>query len=256
MSPDPAALDAARIEAATGKGVRVLVVDSGVETAHPALEGVPIPCWGVRLAAGATPCVVEEGGGDAAGHGTAVAWLLHQHAPEAELHSLRAIGPSLHASSALILAGLRWGVRQGYDIIVCSFGTACEDFLGDYKRLVDQAFCRNVWLVAASSNWDFRDAEYPAHFPSVLSTDFAALHGLALQRRREHLVEFVANGEGLHVPWRGGGYRIVSGCSFAAPHLAALAARVRQAHPAWNACQAKAALYALAEEAPQYTATQ
>jgi subtilisin family serine protease len=249
MKSDPVALDAARLGAATGKGVRVLVADSGVEASHPALRGVTIPCWSVELTSAVTPCVVAAaGGGDAAGQGTAVAWLLHQHAPEAELHSVRVLGPSLHGASGLVLTGLRWAIREGYDIVVCSFGTACRDFLGDYKRAVDAAFCRNVWLVAGSSAADFLDEEYPAHFPTVLSTDFARLEGLTLRRRRGRLVEFVARGEGLHVPWRGGGYRTVSGASFAAPHVAALAARVRQLHPAWNACQAKAALYALAEE--------
>jgi len=185
------------------------------------------------------------------GHGTDVASILRQYVPEAEIHSLRVLGPSLHGASELILTGLGWGIRQGYDIIVCSFGTACHDFLGDYKRLVDRAFCRNVWIVAAASSCYLRDEEYPACFPTVLSTDAAALDGLALRRRRERLVEFVANGEGLHVAWRDGGYRTVSGSSFAAPHLAALAAKLRQLHPAWNACQAKTALYALAEPAPQ-----
>ena len=251
MSAEPRAWDTARLDAATGKGVRVLLADSGVETDHPALRGAAVSCWGVQWTPGVAPCVVGECGGDAAGHGTAAAWILHQYAPEAELHSVRVLGPSLRGASELLLAALRWGVRQGYDIINCSFGTSCQDFLGDYKRLVDSAFCRNVWLVAASSAADFRgEEEYPAHFPTVLATDFARLEGLALRRRRGRLVEFVAAGEGLRVPWRGGGYRTVSGSSFAAPHLAALAARLRQVCPTWNACEAKAALYALAEEAP------
>ncbi|HUT37233.1 MAG TPA: serine protease, partial [Planctomycetota bacterium] len=112
MSDDPVALDAPRIEAATGKGVRILVVDSGVETAHPALRGASIPCWSVELTPGATlSVVVEDRGGDAAGHGTAVAWILGQYAPEAEVHSLRVLGPRLHAASELLLTGLWWGIR-------------------------------------------------------------------------------------------------------------------------------------------------
>ena len=50
----------------------------------------------------------------------------------------------------------------------------------------------------------------------------------------------------VRVPWKGGGYKTVSGSSYAAPHLAALAARIRELRPAWNACEVKTALYRLA----------
>jgi hypothetical protein len=39
---------------------------------------------------------------------------------------------------------------------------------------------------------------------------------------------------------------VISGSSFAAPHISALVARIRQVRPDWNACQVKTALYELA----------
>jgi hypothetical protein len=59
-------------------------------------------------------------------------------------------------------------------------------------------------------------------------------------------VEFVARGENVRVAWKSGQYRVISGSSFAAPHLSALVARIRQVRPDWNACQMKSALYELA----------
>ena len=47
----------------------------------------------------------------------------------------------------------------------------------------------------------FRTEEYPAYFPSVLATDFSKLSGLSVLRRKNHLVEFLASGEELRVPW-------------------------------------------------------
>lgn len=248
MCTETVSVDAAEFGAATGQGVRVLLADSGVETAHPALQGVAVSCWCVQWSGSVDPLVVVPDDGDVYGHGTAVASLLHQHAPEAEIASVRVLGPGLRGASAIVLAGLRWGVGQGYDIITCSFGAPHPDFRESYRRLVAEAACRNTWLITAWSHEDLRAGAFAAHFPDVLSTDFARLSGLTLRRRRASEVEFVASGDRLVVPWRGGGYRTVSGCSFAAAHLAAMAARLRQLRPTWSASQVKAALSALAEE--------
>lgn len=232
---------------ASGKGVRVLVMDTGVDCAHPELGGAAIKSWQVGEGPYGGFAVREDAGGDKFGHGTAVCSILKKHAPGAEIHCLRVLDDSVRGSSQFVLTGLQWAIEQKFDMVNCSFGTATKSFLESYKRMVDRAFCRNVWIVAACNNQDFRTEEYPAFFPTVLSTDFGEVEALRLQRRQGFLVEFVATGANLRVPWKDRGYRTISGSSFAAPHLSALAARLRQLHPEWNACQAKAALYELAE---------
>ena len=232
--------------AARGEGVSVLVVDSGVETNHPAIGGATVNCWRVEDGADGAAAVVADEGGDAFGHGTAVAGIIRQYAPDANLSSLKVFGGDLRASSRFILAGLHWAIGHGFDVVNCSFGTQSHQFVVDYKSVADQAFCRNVWLVSACDNADFRRASYPACFPTVLSTDFGAIDGLTLLRRPGQLVEFVARGEAVSVAWKRGGYRVNTGSSFAAAHLAALAAKTRQLRPHWNACQVKSYLYTLA----------
>jgi subtilisin len=234
-----------QVMAAPGEGVSVLVVDSGVEADHPAVAGGGVECWRVEEGRDGVPVVVwDDAGGDAFGHGTAVAGIIRQYAPAARLSSLKVFGGDLRASSRFILAGLQWAIGRSYDIVNCSFGSQNHSFLADYKSVVDQAFCRNVLLVSACNNADFRRAAYPACFPTVLSTDFGALDGLTLLRRPGQLVEFVARGESVPVAWKRGGYRVNTGSSFAAAHLAALAAKLRQLRPHWNACQVKSYLYA------------
>ena len=77
----------------------------------------------------------------------------------------------------------------------------------------------------------------------------------ALRRRPGQLAEFEARGEAVRTAWKDGERRTLTGSSFAAPHLAALLARLRECHMDWNACQAKAALYALCEgNSPRGTA--
>src|SRR5258706_12207037 len=105
---------------------------------------------------------------------------------------------------------MQWGIEQGFDIINCSFGTGTRSFLESYKRVVDKAFCKNSWLVAACNNQDFRTEEYPAFFPTVLATDFGALDPLSLKRRKGFLVEFIARGSTLRVAWKNASYRTIS----------------------------------------------
>ena len=233
------------ILSADGAGIRVLVMDTGVDCAHRELSGAAIKSWKVAQGPLGGFAVSEDAGGDGFGHGTAVCSILLKHAPAVELHSLKVLDDKVRGSSHFVLTGLQWAIEQNFHVVNCSFGTGTRSFLESYKRMIDRAFCRNVWVVAGCNNQDFRTEEYPAFFPTVLSTDFGDVEPLALKRRAGHLVEFIASGSNLKVPWKSGGYRTISGSSFAAPHLSALAARLRQIRPAWNACQAKSALYEL-----------
>jgi subtilisin family serine protease len=236
------------LDTATGKGVRVLVMDSGVEASHPALRDHSVRCWQTSFEEGSLlPRVQEDGGEDLFGHGTAVAAILHHYAPNAQIESLRVLGGDCRSSSVVILAGLHWAIEHGYHVVNCSFTTPNRQYLAEYKRVVDRAFCSNVILVSACNNFDFSRVEYPGSFPTVLSTDKGRLEGLALQRRLGQLVEFVASGHKIRAAWKGGQYRRITGTSLAAPHLAALVARILEIRPGWNACQIKAALYEVAQ---------
>ncbi|MEI6233025.1 MAG: S8 family serine peptidase [Planctomycetota bacterium] len=237
------------VEKATGAGVRVLVMDSGVDLEHPDLAGVPITCWRVCADAYGVPTIREDPGGDAYGHGTAVCSILHQYAPGIELHSLRVLDENIRGSSEFVILGFKWAIDEKFDIVNCSFGTGRREYVDRYKRMVDRAFCDNVWLVSACNNQDFKTEEYPAFFPTVLSTCQDDLPPMKVRRNAGELVEFAARGINVKVAWTNKGHKTITGSSFAAPHLAALAARIRELHPDWNACQVKAALYELAKEA-------
>src|ERR1700752_1850232 len=76
----------------TGKGVRVAVVDSGIDTEHPDLKGkvkesVEIATVDGRLV------FQPSTSGDQAGHGTACAGIISSIAPDAELYSVKVLGP-------------------------------------------------------------------------------------------------------------------------------------------------------------------
>jgi len=223
--------------------VRVLLLDSGVDTAHPDLVGWPIATLGVTGLAEAM-AVAPEAPRDTFGHGTAIASLLLGLAPAIDLTSLRILGRDLRAGTDQVRFALAWALDQGFDLVNCSFGSSARQDLPAFKALVDKAYCRNTWIVAASSNLDPALEEYPGSFPSVFTVTSAHLSVPdRLVRRPGELTEFAAHGANVRVAWPGGGHRLLTGSSFAAPRLTALLAGLRQEHPRWNACEAKAWLY-------------
>lgn len=246
VMPDSQTSFIQELRSARGRGVRIICLDSGVQADHPDLAGTTIRCLRVEPDAAGNCHVVDDAEGDAFGHGTAAAAIIRRYACEAVIDSLRVIGRP-GGWSQYVLAGLHWAIDQGYDVVNCSFTTADTEFLADYKAAVDRAFCRNVLIVSACNNKAFWRVEYPGSFPSVISSDYAPLDGLTLRRRPGELVEFVAPGQDLHVAWKDSTCRVMTGSSFAAPHLSAIAARIRQVRPGWNACQVKSAMYELAE---------
>jgi subtilisin family serine protease len=251
MASDRSPIDVPTLRRADGRGVRVLVLDSGVDAEHPDLAGGP-PIRAFKVDVDAEDAgaelrkVVPDAEGDVYGHGTAVAAIVRRFAPGAQVDSVKVLGRTV-GSSHFVVAGLHWGIDQGYDVINCSFTTQEAQQLARYKAAIDRAFCRNVQVVSACNNQEYWRVEYPGSFPTVISTSFADRPGLTIRRRPGELVEFVARGENVRVAWKGGQHRIISGSSFAAPHLSALVARIRQVKPEWNACQVKSALYELAE---------
>lgn len=243
---DDARADIAR---ATGEGVRVLVIDSGVDDRHAALAARSIPRFATATDASGRVAVIPSDLRDESGHGTAVAAIIRAHAPDAALTSVRIFGGANKATSDHLLAALDWGIEQGFDVINASLGTTYVALLARFKRRVDAAFVSGCVIVSASNNFDARVVEYPAHFPTVVSVEAAELPPLSIARVTRRLVEFRAAGVDVRVPWRDGTWAVVSGSSFAAPHVSALVARVKQARPQWNAAQVKSGLYELASGA-------
>jgi len=235
------------LQRGTGEGIRIAVLDSGIEWAHPQLkqlhrgEDLAIHDDGVRLQ------TVDGEGYDLFGHGTAIASILHQLAPSAEIGSFRVLGQNLRSRTAIIREGVRQALERGYHILNCSFGCGREDHVLAYKDWIDAAYIRGRHIVAACNNHDFMKREWPGHFPSVITVNFTQADQLdTLFYRPGHLVEFGARGQDIEVAWAGGGVKKVTGSSFAAPHVAGLLARMLSCCPGLPPLEAKALLQRLA----------
>ena len=229
-----------------GRGIKVAVLDSGVEAGHSALEGLQLSDDLAVTSDGLQWRVQPGEGRDVFGHGTAIAGIVHQLAPEAEIGSFRVLGEHLRARTAIICEGARQAMDRGYHILNCSFGCGREDLVLRYKDWIDEAYIRRRHIVASCNNYDFTKREWPGHFPTVITVNFLKAELDALFYRAGSLVEFAARGQDIEVAWSGGGRKTVTGSSFAAPHVAGLLARLLCCMPDLSPLQAKALLGQLA----------
>jgi len=90
---------------ASGRGVTVAIVDSGIDTAHPDLDGKIVECVEARLD-GKRVVFERSDAGDSAGHGTACAGIIASIAPAVKIHSIKVLGAGGLGDGQAFLAGL------------------------------------------------------------------------------------------------------------------------------------------------------
>jgi len=234
---------------ATGRGVKVAIVDSGVDGDHPAVGGL---AGGVAIEADPD----SEGGvrhvegphEDLVGHGTACAGIIRSLAPDAELYSVRVLGPNLKGKGALFLAGIEWAVEHGMDVVNMSLSSKSDAMFAALHDVADEAFFGGSILVCAANN--VPGPTYPSQFASVVSVAARETDDpMSLAYNARPPVEFAARGVDVEVAWSGGTSIVATGNSFATPHVAGMAALIRSAHPGLTPFQVKSVLHAISENA-------
>jgi subtilisin family serine protease len=229
--------------------VTVAVVDSGVESGHPAV-GI-VDGWAALRSDAAAPGGIACDSAphdDLVGHGTACAGVIRSLAPQCRLLSVRVLGERLTGRGAVFAAGLRWAIASGADVVSCSLSSNRAEAKAMFHDIADEAYFAGVLLVCAVNN--LPDNSFPATFASVISV--AAHDGRdpeSYDANPRPPVDFGAPGIDIDVAWRGGGTIRTTGNSFAAPHLAAHAARVLAKHPGLTPYEVKTVLRACATNA-------
>jgi len=235
------------IKEGDGEGVRIAILDSGVETSHPRLNGIELED-DLHISDDGLKIQVSEGDGtDVYGHATAVADIIHQIAPKAKLGSFRVLNARLGSRSPIIREGVRQAIDLGYDILNCSFGCRGEErFVMQYKDWVDEAYLKGIHIVSACNNVNFLTPEWPGHFATSVSVNMARTKDEFLYYRPGTLIEFAAMGDDIEVAWMNGGKKNVTGSSYAAPRGAAWLARLLSKTGKISPLVAKAALQQIA----------
>ncbi|WP_229398728.1 type VII secretion-associated serine protease mycosin [Micromonospora okii] len=247
---------------ATGAGVTVAVIDSGVDRRHPQLAG--------RVAPGADFLDPGgDGGADCAGHGTGVASIIAAGpqpgvafrglAPAARVLPVRVSEQQVVSgresgrtvSAADFARAIRWAVDHDADVLNLSVVLYADD--PAVRAAVGYAVARDVVVVAAAGNLhDSGDPRpYPAAYEGVLGVGAIGPDG----RRADFsqtgpYVDLVAPGGEVLMAAPAEGHRRAEGTSYAAPFVAATAALVRQYRPELTAAQVTGRLLATADPAP------
>jgi subtilisin len=224
----------------TGKGVRVCILDSGVEEGHP-LVGRVERSVAVHMA-GDDIRVEDDAEGDLCGHGTACAGIVRSIAPECEIHSVRVLGAGFTGSGPVLVGGLRWAVEQGYDVINMSLSTTKRHFAEILHDIADRAYFRRSVVIASAHNMPVES--YPWRFSSVISVgSHEEPDPLMFFYNPAPPVEFFARGVDVEVAWSGGSTVRSTGNSFATPHMSGICALIRARHPQLTPFQLKSVLF-------------
>ncbi|WP_232828784.1 S8 family peptidase [Kribbella monticola] len=257
----------------TGKGVKVAILDTGIDPTHPDLAG---RIGATENFSDAPDTVDHYGHGThvasiTAGNGAASGGKYKGVAPDATLLNGKVLDDYGLGDFSGIIAGMEWAAAQGASVINMSLGGDPSDGTDDLSQAVNRISRQSGALfVIAAGNCFFPE-------PQTVSSPAAADDALAVgnlqrdgslndtscrgPRKGDGALkpEISAPGTGI-VAARAAGtslgdpvddnYTTLSGTSMATPHVAGTAALVAQAHPDWKAAQLKARLISTADPQP------
>lgn len=238
----------------TGKGVKVGILDSGLDLKHPMMQGVRgrIKTCGTFLNRKYEDCEPA----DPFGHGTPVSWVINDTAPDAELHFIRVLSDEGTCDPDVFQGALDYIVKQDVQVVNLSLGL--DQDVNDFWRarfleLVDLAYYRDITLVAAASN-NF-DWIVPASFSSLISVNsdyFKDPLAFRLRERSQVLygpkprIWLDAFGDMVRAPRAGtDSHFYYIGTSFAAPRVSGIVALILERYPDLKPFEVKTILYRL-----------
>ena len=228
----------------TGAGVRVCVVDSGVDR-HPLIGAVQSAVV-VARDDHRVLSIEPDDQGDLCGHGNACAGVIRSIAPDCEIHSVRVLGAGFTGSGAILLEGLREALRERYDVINLSLSTTNAEWQAGLHELADQGFFQRSLVIASAHNMPVES--FPWRFASVISVgSHDQPDALTWYANPEPPVELFARGVDVEVAWQDGGTITATGNSFATPHISGICALIRAKHPTLTPAAVKHLLMLLAD---------
>jgi subtilisin family serine protease len=235
---------------ATGEGVRVCIIDSGIELSilqacslARGQEVYPVE-GGVFRPGRSEPSPYE--GHQSTPHGTTVADIILSVAPRVQLYSADVLGPQGSCDLDVVLDALQWAIEVWKcKIVNLSLGVP-EHRLQQlsrrhqFLRAIEQGYFRDVLIIAAAHNEHPLARSYPAAFaPPLISVDKSLFNDpLHFAYQLHEQIEFQAHGRGKFGPLAG-----EPATSWAAPHLTGIAARILALRPELKPFEIKTILY-------------
>jgi subtilisin family serine protease len=235
-----------------GAGVKVAVLDSGVQATHPDLAGAVV-AGSDRVVAGG------DGTNDQNGHGTHVAGIIGARdqgiggiggAPMTTIMTVRVLGPTGTGDLSQLINGINFAVANGANVISMSLGG--PNGSASLEFTVATAIAAGVVVVAAAGNNGSCVADYPAGYPGVISVGATdqGVDTLAAYSQRGPDVDIAAPGTNVWSDYLGSTYLSMSGTSMATPFVSAAAALVVAKCPGITPAQVETRLESTAQPIP------
>jgi hypothetical protein len=230
---------------AHGTGIRVAVIDSGIDTKHRELAGSIVDSFDA-LASSEGPHV----------HGTGIAGAIAAHArlmgsaPAAELVAIRAFSGTANgaqSNSWVILKALDYAARRNARIINMSFAGPKDPLV---ERGINAEAARGIVMVAAAGNAGAKSPPlYPAANPNVIavSATDAQDHLFQASNRGGHIA-VAAPGAEVFLPAPDEKYQMTSGTSFSAAYVSGVAALMLERNPALRPDELRAVIMKTARD--------
>lgn len=209
---------------ATGKKIRIAVIDTGLDYGHRDLEHAARAGYNVLQ-----PHLPPH---DDNGHGTHIAGTIAASgsgsgmtgtAPDAEIYPVKAFDQMGSASISDIVAGIEWCIEHRMHIINMSFGMRRDSLA--LREAVRRAHRAGIVIVSSAGNDGKRRADYPACYPEVISVGATSRkHQVLGMSNRGESIDIYAPGEKVMSTWPDGDYCVLSGTSMAAGYVSGAAA--------------------------------
>ncbi|NYV75782.1 type VII secretion-associated serine protease mycosin [Streptomyces sp. UH6] len=254
-------------EQSEGKGVKVAVIDTGVDIKHPQLrDAVDASSGGNFLPAEVDGEPLERGSAkgtdDQVGHGTKVAGIIAARrsdetgfaglAPEATIIPIKHNDAEGHGKVDEMVKAIDHARQAGAQVINISQDTGSPvDSTPQLKGAVDRALAADIVVVASAGNEGLGGESknsYPAAYEGVLAVAASDRNGeRAPFSQSGDFVDVAAPGVDMVSTVPGGGHCADNGTSFSAPYVAGVAALLRAKHPDWKQEQVVAQIESTAE---------
>jgi len=209
-----------------GRGVKVAVIDTGIDLTHPDLAA------NVKGGFNAQDPNNPDNYKDDQGHGSHVAGTIAAVrddegvvgvAPEASLYAVKVLDSQGGGTYSDVIAGIEWAVKNKMQVANMSLGAPQGS--DELREAVVKAKEAGLVIMAAAGNESGGPVGYPAAYPETIAVSASNdKDGFAYFSSQGPQVSFIAPGQNVKSVKMGGGYILHSGTSMATPHMTGLAA--------------------------------